>query len=228
MSYDLVVRGGTVVTAADRFAADIGIRGGRIVAIGDSLPRGARRSGRPRPPGAPWGGGRPHSPRHRSRGHAERRRLRVGYGGGRRRGHHDDLRLRVAAGRVDAGADRRGVEGAGRRPSPRGLRLPRRRQRRERGPARRDPAPRRRRLPERQGVHDQGVRDQRRGAPPGPAGRPAGRRGRQRPRREQRDARPGGGRHDRGGPVGPAPLCGEPSGPRGGRGHAPGDRLRAS
>lgn len=35
--FDLVIRGGTVVTAADRFPADIGIRDGRIVALGDSL-----------------------------------------------------------------------------------------------------------------------------------------------------------------------------------------------
>jgi dihydropyrimidinase len=40
MSYDLVVRGGTIVTAADRVVGDVGIRGGRIVAIGEGLPRG--------------------------------------------------------------------------------------------------------------------------------------------------------------------------------------------
>lgn len=34
---DLVVRGGTVVTAADNFQADVGIRDGRIAAIGDAL-----------------------------------------------------------------------------------------------------------------------------------------------------------------------------------------------
>ena len=36
--YDLVIRGGTVVTASDTYRADIGIRGGRIAAIGDRLP----------------------------------------------------------------------------------------------------------------------------------------------------------------------------------------------
>jgi dihydropyrimidinase len=41
MSYDLVVRGGTIVTATDRFVGDLAVRGGRIVAIGDGLPRGA-------------------------------------------------------------------------------------------------------------------------------------------------------------------------------------------
>jgi dihydropyrimidinase len=35
--YDLVVRGGTVVTASDTFRADIGIRGGRIAALADTL-----------------------------------------------------------------------------------------------------------------------------------------------------------------------------------------------
>ena len=38
--FDLVIRGGTVVTAADRFPADIGIRDGCIVALGDALDRG--------------------------------------------------------------------------------------------------------------------------------------------------------------------------------------------
>jgi len=38
MSHDLVVRGGTVVTAADVIAADLGIRGGRIATIGQGLP----------------------------------------------------------------------------------------------------------------------------------------------------------------------------------------------
>ena len=40
MSHDVVVRGGTVVTATDTFAADVGISGGRIHAIGEGLPRG--------------------------------------------------------------------------------------------------------------------------------------------------------------------------------------------
>jgi dihydropyrimidinase len=35
--YDLVVRGGTVVTASDVVRADVGIAGGRIVAVADSL-----------------------------------------------------------------------------------------------------------------------------------------------------------------------------------------------
>ena len=34
---DLVVRGGTVVTASDSYRADVGIRGGRIAALGDGL-----------------------------------------------------------------------------------------------------------------------------------------------------------------------------------------------
>jgi dihydropyrimidinase len=42
MSYDLVVRGGTIVTAADSYVGDIGVQAGRITAIGDALPRGAQ------------------------------------------------------------------------------------------------------------------------------------------------------------------------------------------
>jgi dihydropyrimidinase len=38
---DLVIRDGTVVTAADTFRADVGVRGGRIVALGEGLPRAA-------------------------------------------------------------------------------------------------------------------------------------------------------------------------------------------
>jgi dihydropyrimidinase len=40
--YDLVIRGGTVVTAADTVAADVGIRGGKIVVVADRLTGGAR------------------------------------------------------------------------------------------------------------------------------------------------------------------------------------------
>jgi dihydropyrimidinase len=40
--YDLVIRNGTVATAADVYRADIGVVGGRIVAIAEKLPEGAR------------------------------------------------------------------------------------------------------------------------------------------------------------------------------------------
>ena len=40
--FELVVRGGTVATAADVVRADIGITGGRITALGAALPRGRR------------------------------------------------------------------------------------------------------------------------------------------------------------------------------------------
>src|SRR5262245_64768886 len=40
MSHDLVVRGGTVVTATDSFTADIGVRAGQVVAIAQALPPG--------------------------------------------------------------------------------------------------------------------------------------------------------------------------------------------
>lgn len=38
--FDLVVRGGTVVTAADVTRRDIGVRQGRIVALGEDLAKG--------------------------------------------------------------------------------------------------------------------------------------------------------------------------------------------
>jgi dihydropyrimidinase len=42
MSFDLVVRGGTVVTAAEQMRADVGVKDGRIVALGESLDGAAR------------------------------------------------------------------------------------------------------------------------------------------------------------------------------------------
>lgn len=42
MELDLVIRNGRIVTAADDFHGDIGIREGRIAVIGRDLPRGAR------------------------------------------------------------------------------------------------------------------------------------------------------------------------------------------
>jgi dihydropyrimidinase len=41
-SLDLVIRGGTVVTASEQFSADVAIRDGRIAMLGHSLPEGAR------------------------------------------------------------------------------------------------------------------------------------------------------------------------------------------
>ena len=41
-SFDLVIRNGTVATAADVFEADIGIRGGKVAALAKGLPKGAR------------------------------------------------------------------------------------------------------------------------------------------------------------------------------------------
>src|SRR5215467_14621662 len=37
MAFDLIIRGGTVATAADTFAAEIGVRDGKIAALGDDL-----------------------------------------------------------------------------------------------------------------------------------------------------------------------------------------------
>lgn len=42
MTFDLVIRGGTIVTASDVTKADLGVRGGRIVAIAESIPGGDR------------------------------------------------------------------------------------------------------------------------------------------------------------------------------------------
>src|SRR5215211_3490781 len=40
--FDLVIRGGTVATAADSFKADVGIRGDKIAAIGEGLDQGKK------------------------------------------------------------------------------------------------------------------------------------------------------------------------------------------
>ena len=37
MKYDLVIKGGTLVTASEMFIADIGIQGEKIVTLGESL-----------------------------------------------------------------------------------------------------------------------------------------------------------------------------------------------
>src|SRR5690606_10190766 len=40
--YDLVIRNGSIATAADLFEADIGVKDGVIVALGRDLPKGRR------------------------------------------------------------------------------------------------------------------------------------------------------------------------------------------
>ena len=42
MSHELVVRGGTVVTATESARADVGVDGGRVTALAPSLPTGRR------------------------------------------------------------------------------------------------------------------------------------------------------------------------------------------
>ena len=42
MAHDLVVRGGTVVTATETFRCDVGVDGGRITALAETLPAGRR------------------------------------------------------------------------------------------------------------------------------------------------------------------------------------------
>ena len=39
MGFDAIITGGTVVTASDTSQADVAISGGRVVALGSSLPR---------------------------------------------------------------------------------------------------------------------------------------------------------------------------------------------
>jgi dihydropyrimidinase len=41
MDFDLVIRGGTVVTASDVGKSDVGVKDGRIVALAEELPRAA-------------------------------------------------------------------------------------------------------------------------------------------------------------------------------------------
>ncbi len=41
MALDLIIRGGTVVTAADVGKCDIGVKDGRIAVLADNLPRAA-------------------------------------------------------------------------------------------------------------------------------------------------------------------------------------------
>src|SRR6185312_11022165 len=40
--FDLVIRGGTIATAADSYKADLGIRGSTIAAIGEGLDKGKK------------------------------------------------------------------------------------------------------------------------------------------------------------------------------------------
>ena len=44
MTFDTIIRGGTVATASDTFACDVGIRDGKIAALGDDLGDARRRS----------------------------------------------------------------------------------------------------------------------------------------------------------------------------------------
>ena len=88
---DLNLRGGTVVTAEGTFAADVAVRGGRIAAVGATVPDdGAETvdvSGLLRDAGLHR---RPHPHGHAVRRDDHRRRLGLGHGGGRRRGDDDD------------------------------------------------------------------------------------------------------------------------------------------
>lgn len=86
--FDLVTRGGTVVTASDLFRADIGTRGGRIAALADPVAGGEREINASSLHVLPGGidshvhVAQPSGPE----GH-HGRRFRVGYGGGRTGGN---------------------------------------------------------------------------------------------------------------------------------------------
>ena len=96
MSYDLVVRGGTVVTASDSFAADIGVRAGRVAAIGEALAPGTAEIAAAGLLVLP-GGVDVHTHLDVEVGGVlHRRRFRVGHGGGGVRRDHHHLRLCVA------------------------------------------------------------------------------------------------------------------------------------
>ena len=154
--YDLVIRNTTIATASDVVKGDIGIVGGRVVALGERLDKGQqgdrrhrpdRRAGRHRRPC-------PFRPGHRRRlGVLRRFRERQPGGGGRRHHHHHPLRLPeprpVAARRGQPLSQARRGQVADR------LRLPRdpvRSQREDHGPG--FPGPGRRRLHLVQGLHD--------------------------------------------------------------------------
>ncbi len=123
-NFDVLIKGGMVVTGAGMARADLGIRGEKIAELGPDLDRGTRPANhrcdrqvraaghhrRAHPSGLPGRPGRD-----------------LGDGGPRRRDHHDPLRLCPARDEAagDAGAvpvGRRGQVGAGFRPARRAVR----------------------------------------------------------------------------------------------------------
>ena len=87
--YDLAVRGGTITTASDTVVCDVGIRGGRIVALGERPGRGRRGDRRARAAGAAGRHRQPRASRAAERlRHRHGRRLRERHArGGVRRQH---------------------------------------------------------------------------------------------------------------------------------------------
>ena len=227
--FDLAIRGGTVVTASDTVRADIGVRAGRIVAVGGT-DRACRAGDRcRRPAGAAR---RDRQPRAYRPGlgarHRDGRRFRLGHpGGGGRRQHLRDALRRPAAWRLAAG--RRGrLPGQGRGAMPHRCGDPHDRLGSERAGARPGTAGAGgRRLHLVQGLHD--LRRPRAERPPAAGGlRPGEARGRAGDgacgglRRDPLPRRaPGAGRRD--GALRPRPLP-APSGRA--RGGAPGDQPR--
>ena len=156
MAFDTIIRGGTVATASDTFACDVGISGGRIAALGADLGAAAEIVDATRQAGAARRHRQPRAhraavrPRHR---HGRRFRQRHARGGVRRQ-HHGAAVRHAAEGREPA----RGGEGLsrqGRRQLLRRRLVPSHHRRRDRPRARPGTAGAgRRRLHLVQGVHD--------------------------------------------------------------------------
>ena len=97
---DLVISGGTVVTAADSYAADIGIKDGRIAQIGRGLTRGGgHRRNRPAGPAGRHRCPCPSGPADIGR-HRDGRRLRQRHPLGRGGRQHDGPALRACRSRA--------------------------------------------------------------------------------------------------------------------------------
>ena len=105
MSYDLVVRGGRVVSASGVFDADVAVAGGRIAAVGGGIAPGAREldaSGLYVIPGAVDGHVHLNDPTFPPLRDVHRRRFRDRHAGGSVRRRDDRDRLRPAGGRPAA------------------------------------------------------------------------------------------------------------------------------
>ena len=202
---DLVLAGGTVVTAEASFRADVAVTGERISAVGHDLPRdGAEMVDVSGAPADARLHRRPHPPGHALRRHGDLRRLGHRHGGGRSPAGTTtvvDFSLQEVGG--DAGRRRARVAGQGRGPHAHRLRAARGDHQPDRGGQGGDPLAAGARRLDGQDLHGlQGHAALHRGRGPvrGPPDRPRGRRagdGARRERRRDRQA-PGPGARPRG------------------------------